>query len=260
MSYTPKYLTQKSPVPGKKKNAWIFDLVAVFFLLAMLVGGGMYLRNASQSRQAQASFQELAALAERSEIPAAEVPGEATPSPYQVLYDQNPDFAGWLTVPGTAIDYPVVHTPEDIEYYIYRAFDGTQSLSGTPFVGDYGNLNSNRCIIYGHNMKDGTMFHDLLKYEEESFWQENPTFTVHTLEGERTYEIFSAVRTRVLTVDETGFRFYRLEEGLESWLVEESAYDTGIVPQEGDNILILSTCSYHTKEGRFIVAGKQILD
>ncbi len=258
MSYKPKYRKKRRLLPK------LLTASTVIFTCLLVVGFGMVLADLIRSQQDQQAFKELAQLVEvqQTQPQAAPEVGEGEPtepqqqvSPYQVLYQRNPDFAAWLTVPGTAIDYPVVHTPQDVEKYIYKAFDGSDSPSGTPFVGDYGDLGGDKCIIYGHNMKDGTMFHDLLKYEKKAFWEENPTFTIHTLEGERTYQIFSAVRTRVLATGESGLRFYRLPEGVEDWLVEKSIYDTGIKPQEESEIVILSTCSYHTDEGRFIIAG-----
>ncbi len=266
MAYHPHY--------GKKRNnaEWIFNLTALVFLCVLLVGAGMFLRDRLQSKQDQDAFQELAALVEAQTAPTkvpdhADVPtateesvqpAEDPTTPYQILYEQNQDFVAWITVPGTKIDYPVMHTPEDIEYYIYRAFDGSDSPSGTPFVGDYGSLDENRCVIYGHNMKDGTMFRDLELYGEKDFWQENPTFTISTLTEVREYDIFAAVRTRLLYPEESGLRYYRLEDGIEEWLTEKSLYDTGITAQEGDNIVILSTCTYHTDNGRFIIAGRLV--
>ncbi len=268
MAYKPKY--------GKKKRAkggWIFDLTAILFFCLLLLGGGMFLRNRLKSKADQDAFQALQSLVQAQTAPAQtpqespeapsqtqqtqpEAQTENPATPYQILYEQNPDFVGWLTVPGTRIDYPVMHTPENIEYYIYRAFDGSDSPSGTPFVGDHGSLEEDRCVIYGHNMADGTMFHDLLEYLEPDFWRENPTFTITTTTEVRTYEIFAAVQTRLLYPEETGLRYYRLEEGIESWLTQKSLYNTGITAQPGDSIVILSTCAYHTENGRFLIAGK----
>lgn len=272
MAYQPKHVKQK-------KTGGIFSLWNLAILLfggMMVLAVAMLLSNTLESRQDQDAFRELAAMVEAQTEPASvqpvtdsrpqpapegEKPAEETQpevSPYQILHEQNPDFVAWLTVPGTVIDYPVMHTPGDIEHYIYRAFDGSDSPSGTPFVGDYGSLDSQRCIIYGHNMGDGTMFRDLLKYMDPDFWRENPTFTVHTLTGTREYEIFAAVQTRILYPEEQGQRFYHLEDGVEQWLLKRSLYDTGIQPTEEDTILLLSTCSYHTEDGRFVVAGRLV--
>ncbi len=270
MAYTPKYSKKQK----KTRGTWIFDLIGAVSLCLLLLGGGMFLRDRLQSKADQDAFQSLAARVEQvilpTRAPGADSAGlpqtgtqpreeaEAATTPYYVLKEENPDFAAWLTVPGTNIDYPVMHTPEDIEYYIYRSFEKEESPSGTPFVGDYGSLEENRCVIYGHNMNDGTMFRDLELYGEQEFWQENNVFYVTTLTEVRKYEIFSAVRTRLLYPEETGLRYYRLEDGIEQWLTDKALYDTGITAKEGDEIVILSTCTYHTENGRFIIAGKRV--
>ena len=75
---------------------------------------------------------------------------------YGLLKEKNPDFAGWLRIPDTKIDYPVMHTPDDMQYYIRRDFYGESSVSGTPFIGDFCSTDSGSMIIYAHNMKNGT--------------------------------------------------------------------------------------------------------
>ena len=75
---------------------------------------------------------------------------------YGLLKEKNPDFAGWLRIPDTKIDYPVMHTPDDMQYYIRRDFYGESSVSGTPFIGDFCSTDSGSMIIYAHNMKTST--------------------------------------------------------------------------------------------------------
>ena len=184
---------------------------------------------------------------------------------YASLKEKNPDFAAWLMVSGTEIDYPVMYTPKEPEYYLRRAFDKSSSWSGTPFIGAGCDLESDCMIIYGHNMDNGTMFGTLDRYIEKNFWEKNPTLVLITPEEVREYEVFAAVRDRVLDKDESGFRYYNSggelsEEGfdeLKKWLGEKACYDTGISPEYGDQIVILSTCSYHTENGRFIIVARR---
>lgn len=184
---------------------------------------------------------------------------------YADLYERNHDFAGWLSVPNTKINYPVMLTPSEPEYYLRRSFDKETSLNGTPFIGKGGTADSDCLIIYAHNMKQGAMFGHLSHYQDQNFWNETKTFTFDSLYEHRVYEVFAALKTRILNTDEKGFRYYssageltdEAHTELTSWLIEHSIYDTGIVPDCGDQILILSTCSYHTENGRFIVAARR---
>lgn len=183
---------------------------------------------------------------------------------YAALQGENADYAGWLKIPGTRIDYPVMDRESDPEYYLRRAFDGSHASGGTPFLGEASGVDTECLIIYGHNMKNGSMFGTLDSYKQADYWKEHPIIRFYVDGIPRTYEIFAAVETRVLYEDEDGFRYYRYDGDLSeeeygeliTWLCGHSAYDTGIIPEYGEQILMLSTCSYHTKDGRFVVAAK----
>lgn len=185
---------------------------------------------------------------------------------YEDIYEMNRDFVGWLRIPNTNIDYPVMFTPNDPEYYLHRAFDNTDSHCGTPFIGENGNMDSDCFIIYGHNMKNDTMLGTLDHYADIDFWKANRTFSFNTLYEYREYEVFAAVKTSILHTDEEGLRYYNYAGELseadykkfEDWLIANSIYDTEIHPVYGEQILILSTCSYHTDNGRFLVAARRI--
>ena len=187
---------------------------------------------------------------------------------YQSLFEENPDLAGWIRIEGTAIDYPVMMTPEDPEYYLRRDFYGEKSVSGVPFIGAGCTLNprSDHVVIYGHNMDNGTMFHDLLNFSEEEYWKEHPTIQFDTLEKEGTYEILAAFYTQIYPEDRTDvFRYYQVidlsDPDLFLWFLENiegaALYETGVSAQYGDRFLTLSTCSYHVEEGRFVVVARE---
>lgn len=88
---------------------------------------------------------------------------------YAMLCEQNPHMAGWVKIDGTKLDYPVMFTPDEPEYYIHRAFDGSYAVIGVPFVGKGCTLEppSDNIILYGHNMKTGTMFSTLSSYAKK---------------------------------------------------------------------------------------------
>lgn len=184
-------------------------------------------------------------------------------SKYIGIYEQNSDFVAWLNIPGTNIDYPVMYTPFEPNHYLHRAFDGSSSVSGTPFIG-YGCTPDSDCIIvHGHNMKNGTMFGTLDYYKDEGFFNEHPTVFFDSLYEQREYKIFAAVNCEVVPFGNVGYKYYDhggnlSEDGfteLVGWLIDNSLYDTGITPLPDSQILLLSTCSYHNTDGRFVVAA-----
>lgn len=194
------------------------------------------------------------------------------------VYAQNSDLVGWVEVPGTKIDYPVMQTKDDPEFYLHRDFKKEYSASGTPFLdaasvvlGDDGDVTWN-WLIYGHNMKFGSMFHDLQEYDSKEFWEDHNTFTFSVYDpatgktdnGE--YEIFAVSRSQIRAEDSSAFKYYQYggltsEEKFNEYVTgvkSESSYDTGITPQYGEQLVTLSTCAYHVEEGRFYVVGRRI--
>ncbi len=185
-------------------------------------------------------------------------------SPYLPLKEENEDFFGWLSIEGTKIDYPVMYTPDDPEYYLHRAFDRSASKSGVPFLDAACSDEGGVYLIYGHNMKNGTMFASLFSYAKKTFWQEHPSIRFDTLAEEGTYAVLAAFYTKVYAESETGFRFYQTDLSDEKLFYEyiediksQALYDTGISAEYGDQILVLATCSYHTDHGRFVVVARK---
>ena len=178
----------------------------------------------------------------------------------------NQDCVAWLKVPGTKINYPVMHTPDEPEYYLRRSFNKNYVVSGTPFVGEGGHINADCFIIYGHNMQDQTMFSTLENYQEESFYRKSPNISMITAQEVRKYEIFAVVTSEISTTDESELEYYLYSgdlskqkfDELVKWLKVNSLYDTKISPKFGEQILILSTCSYHDNNGRLIVVARRI--
>lgn len=181
------------------------------------------------------------------------------------LQQENPDCIGWLTIDGTAIDYPVMYRPPDINYYLRRDFYGNYSVNGSLFLSELCDpADSDNLIIYGHHMKSGKMFADLEKYKKKSFYEEHPQISFRTLYGEQTYQIISVFCTQVHT--ENDFPYYRFgkaanEKEYEQFVDECTAralYDTGIHAEYGDKLLTLSTCEYSRENGRLVVVAKHI--
>lgn len=184
------------------------------------------------------------------------------------LKKENQDIVGWIEIEGTNINYPVLQGTDN-QYYMKHTYKKEDSKDGSIFLDksyDW-NIPSSNLLLYGHNNKNGTMFQDLLKYKEESFYKEHPTIRFTTIDEDCQYEIISAFLSRVYYQDEQNvFRYYYFinanNEVEYNQYIEESKkaslYDTGKSATYGEQLLTLSTCSYHTEDGRFAVVAKKI--
>lgn len=193
---------------------------------------------------------------------ALKVLDEAVLPEYQALFSENPDLEGWLTIDGTRVDYPVMWTPEEPEYYSHRGFDKKKSKNGLLFMDEASDMTETggNIIIYGHNMKNGSMFADILKYKNENYYKEHPLIQLDTLYETRLYEIASVVADHNLEELPYGFTSAsdpETEEVIEK-MKENSLYDTGIDFSYGDDFLTLSTCDYSVEHGRLVVMARRV--
>lgn len=175
---------------------------------------------------------------------------------FAALQSINGDVAAWLEMPGLGISLPVVQG-QDNQTYLTTGFDGQPSPEGCLFFGvDHGGDEGLYRVIYGHHMHTGTMFGNLTHYRQESFYQQNPTFTLCTPEGDQTWQIFScheATDTEALyRTDYTKGEEYN---AFVQELQEASLYDTGVEVPQDSPVLTLSTCatSYGAGLDRFVV-------
>lgn len=172
---------------------------------------------------------------------------------YDALYNKNPDLVGWIYIPGTDRNYPVMQTPEDEEYYLRRNFYKKKANAGTPFLDKDSELEdpNSRIMVYGHNLKSGGMFHPFTKYTKQSYWKKYPTFTFDTLYETRTYRIVAVVQLDLTEVGHFGYYAHDHFSSAASYngfiqqAKEAALYDTGVNPTYGQQMMILSTCSYH---------------
>lgn len=194
-----------------------------------------------------------------------ELPPEPEMLPHMAeLYAQNPEIIGWIEIEGTVLDYPLMHTPDDPEKYLYRDFEGKDYKPGTPFMDYRCTLDSDNLLLYGHNMKNGTMFKEIMKYAGRSYWQEHPIIKITTLYEEREYEVLAAFYDRIYTRSYDGFKFYKFVDAADeadfdravAYYKEHACYDTGVTAEYGDQLITLITCAYHVDNGRFVVVAR----
>ena len=256
--------------PKMKKHASAAMLVVFLISTALLIRNVFSYGSGDDTYSDAAELARSAAAAEPTETepPTTEPPVEETVEPVlawvpaplaeedpimeklketdlDALRQVNEDVLGWIQIPGSRIDYPILQG-EDNEYYLKRTWKGYRNPVGSIFLET---LNSNdftdwNTIIYGHNMSDGSMFGGLQRYKRQNYWEEHPYIYIVTDLGVLRYEVFS---TYVAEVDSKtyglSFQQNRTREEFLAMALEQSQIDTGIVPEITDQIITLSTCS-----------------
>ena len=200
--------------------------------------------------------------------PSEEPAPPAIENPYKDYYLANSDMVGWLVLPGTVIDYPVMWTPRDENYYLKRDFNGKKSNDGCLILDTDSSLDhlTTNLIIHGHYRKTGAMFTCLHQYEDKDFYEEHKQIILHTEEKEIIYEVVAAFRSQVYRKKDTVFKFYKFFQADNQAQFDDfyknikklSIYDTGVTAEFGDNFITLSTCAYHVENGRFVVVAKEV--
>lgn len=219
------------------------------------------------TKDATESFDTASASESAGENIEKDYPSQAEPNPYADVFTAYDDIVAWLVIPDTDIDYPVVWTPEDENYYLYRDIDGNKDNNGCLILDTDSSVAplSTNLIIHGHNMRSGAMFGNLTDYEDLNFYKDHKQITLYTEECRRSYEIISVFRSQVYKKKDTVFKYYKFfqantQEEFEYFyqnIKNLSQYDTGVTAEFGDRFLTLSTCVYHVEQGRFVVVAKE---
>lgn len=258
---------------------WLYRIIMIAVIAVFAVSAFFIIRHFTTEISSRQAFTSLSSqLAAFEEIAEIEIQSTNTGVQEQVpacvlalreLAKLNSDLVGWLQIDGTRIDYPVMQTPDDPEYYLKRDFDQRGSSHGTPFVGagcdmaDYDNL-----TIYGHNMKNGSMFAGLLEYQSEEFYKTHPTLRFDTLDETGEYAIIAVYKAQVYTNDPDAFQYYLFTKAADqaefdefiASVGERQLYDTGLTAEYGDKLVTLSTCEYSNENGRMVVIARKTGD
>lgn len=173
------------------------------------------------------------------------------------LFAKNSECIGWICIPDTAINYPVMHTPDSPQKYLHQNFYGSYSYSGIPFLDGRCEKGSNNLILYGHNMRNGTMFAGLRSYRESAFYKSHPVIEFETAEGCGEYSVFAVM---TVTTGNSWYQFVNVDDreefdGYIQKAKENSLYDTEITPEYGQQILTLSTCTGLARDSRLLVVA-----
>ena len=171
------------------------------------------------------------------------------------LLSMNPDCFGWLSIAGTNINYPVMHTPNNPQEYLHKNFYGEYSQSGVPFLDLRCAEDSSNLIVYGHNMNNDTMFADLCNYSDYSYFTQHPTVVLETKNGILVYTVFAVMKVKA---DDDWYRFITADTKRDydskiNYAKTHSLYDTRITPEYSKQILTLSTCYGGNSDNRILV-------
>lgn len=270
----------------KKRKKILYNVLLVFFA-CVFIGCATYLiKYYYESKKSEDKVRDLrehivipdkdmrdndkATASDSSEDEFVDINGKKIYKKYAKLYERNNDFIGWLTIKGTVIDYPVMQSMYDEQFYLRRNFDKEYSYAGTLFADTSASIEnpSDNIIIYGHHMNTGKMFHELEEYEKESFYNKHKIITFDTIYGSGKYEVIAAFRTKIYEEGYTGFTYYTFFDA-----TDEAAFDSYVsnckkltpytineTAKYGDKLISLSTCAYHEQDGRYVVVAKKLED
>ena len=245
--------------------------IIIVLLLICICGAAVFIViKKSDTQDKNVAENDVATMAPTVEPTPTPTPKVMLPSLVE-YYSKNKDTIGWIKIEGTKIDYPVMFTPGDNEFYLKRDFDKKSSIRGTLYIDGESKISTpnTNIIIYGHNMKDDSMFGSLSEYKNKSYYDKHPRITFNTLYEEGTYEIFGAFYAKVLKKsDTTSFRYYQYKEATTEeeynkfieYVKKVRQYDTGVQTSYGDQFITLSTCSYHVENGRFAVVARRVTE
>lgn len=257
-------LSIKKGANMKIKNLILNILIVIFAGIAIFSGIKVF--NIQKETQKSADdFNKLEQLTENTNEN-ENLKYKTSAEKYADLHEMNEHFVGWITIPGTLLNYPVVQTKDSPEYYLRRNFEGEYSFSGVPFV-DYKCTidESDNTIIYGHNMKNKTMFSAVENYESQDYWKEHKYIGFDTLNDFGLYEVVTSFR---IDTSNTDFYYSEItnfsnENEFNNYISNAKSletYSTDVTASYGNKLLTLSTCEYTYADGagRYVLIAKKI--
>ena len=249
-----------------RKGEKLLFLAGILLAIGTLAFSAWKLRGIyGEYQEGEDTYEELASFVEEPEDTPKLDGGEPDAEPdgylkidFEGLQAVNPDVIAWIDIPGLSISYPVVQGTDNA-YYLHHLFTGEYNSSGSIFADwhnqpDFADPNT---IVYGHNMKNGSMFGTLSHYQDQALWEASPYFYLYVPGKVLKYQIFSCyagyVGSEAYTYafpEETDFQNFL--ERIRSY----AGYDTGVEVGETDRVVTLSTCVSSRRDYRYIVHGK----
>ena len=243
----------------KKKILIAFGSILV---IAGVVIGAVGLKNYLAERNAGKIYEDLKVemdVAPIIELPKAETEHMENPIDFDSLTAQYPDIYAWIRIPGTKVDYPIVQREGDNGYYLNHTIDGKKKTEGSIYTEDYNSkdFEDANTVIYGHNMKNGSMFKTLHKYKDKQFLSDNSEIYIYQKDRVLKYKIFAAYvydnRHLMLSFDFEDEKIF--ENYLNNVLTKKdmsSNINTNVDVTASDKIITLSTCNNNDAQ-RYLV-------
>lgn len=235
-------------------------------VVGMAFFGFLLIRDAGEYSRGDAAYGQVRSVIHNRDtatgmgVETAETASSGMPSKmdFAPLKAVNSDVVGWILSEGSAIDYPVVRG-EDNEYYLSHLFNREQNKLGSLFMDcrNAGTFSDKNTVIYGHNMKDGSMFASLTKYKNQNYYDKFPAMALYTPDGDFTIELFAGV---VSDGNDEFVRFqFKEDQDFRDYidaLKEKSTFESDTVVKSDDRIVTLCTCSYEFNNARYALFGK----
>lgn len=237
---------------GKRARHWLRAGILLSLLMFVVSGTALGLQW-SRYRQSEQLYQDLRTESrDTTSAGSGEDTGEnrASQKDFSSLQAGSPDTVAWITGEDTPIDYPVMHTDNN-EYYLSHLYSGEENRYGALFA------DCRNTVIYGHNMKNDAMFGSLMGYKEQAYYEEHPTMTLYTPDGDYTIELLSGT----LESGDREFVRFRFESeedftGYIQSLQSRSTFSSHGTAVPGDRLVSLCTCTYKQNNARYLVVGR----
>lgn len=245
-------LGQKKPKRKSRAGTVVNRIIIVLALLILLVAGVIcfrYYHDVYTNKKAAQDIAKLVPTTPEETYPAE--PAEVQPK-YRAAYSENQDLVGWITVPNTTINHPVMQSGDN-EFYLRHDFYKAYLRRGTIFM-DYRNSLEEfdkNTVLYGHNYLDSTMFSDLEKYKDIEFYKTSPVIEFNTIYADHKWKVFAVFLTTASPELDNGYVFNYIyptmtDENFADFIAEvskRSLYQTDVEVLPTDKILTLSTCT-----------------
>lgn len=242
---------------NKKAKIFVLDILLFCFLAISIYSGFRLYKETADYKKGRESYKEIQ---EKVLLPDNDSGSKKILLDYELLKRINSDFVGWIYLEDSSINYPFVQTDNN-EFYLYHLFDRSYNKSGCVFIDaenqkDFSDKNT---ILYAHHMKNGTMFHDIVKYENQDYYDSHKVIHISTVDSE--YVVYPIAGFYTTGFDDyLKIHFEDNEEFIE--YVEKFRAESTFVSEEtiteDDQIVLFSTCAYNVANGRYALIGKLV--